>query len=133
MGTVYFKWHESFSVGHETIDEQHKILFGILNRAYSASLEKRDETEIRVILKELASYTKYHFATEEELFSEFNYAESEAHIAEHSLFIKGLDNFNSMIETNPALAAIKLTTFVQKWLIAHTVKSDKMYRQMFKR
>ena len=63
-------WDDSFCVGIEGVDEQHRNLVEMINRLDAAVSAGRDEMEINEILKGALDYTQYHFATEERLMEE---------------------------------------------------------------
>lgn len=69
-------WKEEYSMGVEHIDNQHKHLVEIANKAYEVLkndlyIDKFDK--IVEILKELEDYTVYHFASEEEYMKQIGY------------------------------------------------------------
>lgn len=47
------------------IDDQHKILIGLINLLHDAMLANRGSEIQKEIVTELAEYVRYHFATEE--------------------------------------------------------------------
>jgi hemerythrin len=61
------KWNNSFAIGIETIDVQHKKIFEHL-LAIENAVAKRDPWHIqRFLLSQLADYMKFHLAVEEAL------------------------------------------------------------------
>jgi len=77
------KWSDKFSVGVKQIDKQHKHFIGIMDELFEA-MQSDNKNAVPKIIIELTSYANMHFATEETYFDKFNYAESEAHKAEHT-------------------------------------------------
>ncbi len=82
---AYMNWDNSFSVGVEEIDAQHKNLINIFNKFYYR-IESDDKKALGRLLASLVEYTVYHFATEEKYMKKFNYPDAENHIKEHQLF-----------------------------------------------
>ena len=69
---VFMNWDESLSVHVKKIDDQHKKLIHIINRAHDTNLlEDREEGD--KILNELLEFTRVHFSTEEKYFEKCNY------------------------------------------------------------
>jgi hemerythrin len=78
------KWNNSFAIGIETIDVQHKKIFERL-LAIENAVAKRDPWHIqRFLLSQLADYMKFHLAVEEALLEIVGYpgrlGHNEAHI-----------------------------------------------------
>ena len=59
------KWDDKYSVGISLIDEDHKKLIGILNKAIFAKGHNNNPEELREVLREMINYTLTHFGTEE--------------------------------------------------------------------
>lgn len=52
------KWRNEYTLGIELIDNQHKKLLEIVNRLYSAFIEKKQSEEVLTVLVELKDYIK---------------------------------------------------------------------------
>jgi hemerythrin-like metal-binding protein len=76
----YLAWKESYSVGINQIDEQHKVLFQMLNKLYDAMKEGKGKAVLVNLLSELFEYTKYHFKTEEDIITKYNYSKVKEHL-----------------------------------------------------
>jgi len=59
------EWEDKFSVGISIIDEEHKKLIGVLNKAIYAKEHNDNTEEIKEVLREMTDYTFTHFKTEE--------------------------------------------------------------------
>ena len=88
------KWDEKYSVGISMIDEEHKKLIGILNKAIFAKGHNDNPEELREelkeVLREMTNYALTHFETEETYMKEFNYPECQDHKEEHKDFSAGI-------------------------------------------
>ena len=80
------EWEEKYSVGISMLDEEHKKLIGILNKAIFAKEHNDNPEEIKEVLREMTKYALTHFATEETYMDEFNYPEYQGHKEEHRDF-----------------------------------------------
>ena len=70
------KWKDEYLIGVPEIDEQHKRLFEIAEKAYDVLqddyiIDKYDG--IVQIIDELKDYAVYHFRSEEEYLTKINY------------------------------------------------------------
>lgn len=126
-------WNEAYSLGVVEIDVQHKKMFSIINRLYSAMQAATEKTELAIILGELAAYADYHFSTEEKYFEEFDYDEKEAHIKAHNVYIDKVTEFlreyNS--KENTAVLSVKILDFLKEWWTGHILGEDRGYVDCF--
>ncbi len=124
------EWSNDFSVGIQEIDEQHKVLIGILNEL-SEAIDQIRGTEIRTqIIDRLIEYTRIHFTVEESLMRILGYPKYEEHKHEHELLISQINEFLTKIN-NENMSTYELLFFLRSWLINHILKSDKAYEQHF--
>ena len=68
MGII--RWTDKFSVNDARIDNQHKKWIKIFNNAHTRMMDYSVTEGLSIgkeALKEMVSYTKFHFAFEEEL------------------------------------------------------------------
>lgn len=122
-------WKEEYGIGVDLIDEQHKHLFEIGNRAYSIlkdklCIDKYDK--MAEVLEDLKEYTKYHFKTEENYMLDIGYSNYFAQKVAHKDFVDKLDSYdlNSIEElTNKEIEEI--LSFIFKWVLEHILKEDK--------
>jgi len=69
------EWNDKFSVGISMIDEEHKKLFGILNKVIVVKEHNGNPEELWEVLSEMTNYALTHFKTEEAYMKECNYPE----------------------------------------------------------
>lgn len=141
-------WNNSYSVGLEEIDSQHKQLIVLMNRLelitkFNPTSENYADKFMNV-LNELTNYTILHFATEEVLMKMFDYPDFDNHKLVHEkfvnlikekkhdleMFIQVEQDLNKKNEFISAMAT-ELFDFLQKWLINHIMKTDKVYTEFF--
>ncbi|MEA1890408.1 MAG: hemerythrin domain-containing protein, partial [Pseudomonadota bacterium] len=63
----FFTWKEEYSVGIDSIDQQHKKLLSLINQLQTAVDYSTGKEFEREALDELVTYTKDHFSYEEGL------------------------------------------------------------------
>ncbi|NUM42497.1 MAG: bacteriohemerythrin, partial [Leptospiraceae bacterium] len=89
-----FNWDESYSVGVDSIDLQHKNLFDMINNLHdNIHSIKNEPLAIKTTLDELISYIQYHFLHEEELLKKNNFPEFQVHSIEHEKLCGNLEEF----------------------------------------
>ena len=82
----YIKWNNKYCVGISIIDEQHKKLFGFLNKTIDAREHGDNIEELKEVLEKMTAYALEHFETEEAYMIEFDYPECRYHSEEHYRF-----------------------------------------------
>jgi hemerythrin-like metal-binding protein len=126
MGLI--EWTPALSVGIPTIDEQHKVLVGLINRLGEAAEAGRTKAEIGPVLLELEDYTKKHFSLEEAAFEEYAYPDAAKHIAEHEAFVAKIDDFQMAFAVDKAQVGEEILLYLRTWLTRHITFTDKKYR-----
>lgn len=124
---VFFKWSPDYSVNIKTIDNQHQELVSILNRLFVAVSMREGSEIVGDILTALKNYTKTHFALEERLMQQANYADLEAHKEEHKKLIEQLDALiqKHLLEEKPIY--FEMLRFLKNWLKEHIRGVDTKY------
>lgn len=124
------EWNESYSVGIEAIDRQHKRLVEIINNLNEliAKGEKAYEANYSSVFEELLKYTEYHFSYEEDEFiDKFQYHSADIHKATHRSFVRGLND--KLAQSNVATLEVgkQLYKNLSTWLLNHIAKADKAW------
>ncbi len=125
-----FVWTQEYSVGIESIDEQHQHFFDIANKIMemsdSNSSEGRDLFES---LEELGNYAFYHLDTEENYFDEYNFEGKEEHVNAHNLFRKKVNEFMDRARKGEDIKKImnEAASYSGEWLLQHILIMDKKY------
>ncbi len=127
------KWDEKYSVGISIIDEEHKKLFEILNKAFFANRHNDNPKEIREILREMSKYARRHFATEEAYMKKFNLPEYHDHKEEHRDFIAEIIAYDAKMLKGDNQIASEIIKYLKWWLVNHIQVTDKKYISCFHR
>jgi len=117
-------WDNSYSTGITKIDEQHKILFEMLNRACENAECKGDEQKFRQLAADMMAYAFMHFSTEEEYMQAYGYPEEASHARMHDDFKVVAMEYEFAAEQGNADPA-KLTGFLIDWLAEHVRGEDR--------
>ena len=128
-----FSWTDDLSVKMGEIDNQHKEMIRLINRldkAMAADCEKGASTGM---FADLAEYTAFHFAIEEEYFDHYGYENSIRHKTEHRYYMNRIAGFQNEIESGRAPIPGEVIGFLKEWLIDHIKGSDQIYVECFLR
>ncbi|MCP4143693.1 MAG: bacteriohemerythrin [bacterium] len=126
-------WNNSYSIGIESIDQEHQTLVAMMNDLHDAmqqnNLEEKDV--LKDILDSLLSYTATHFNNEENYFDQFEYPDTDSHKKEHADFIKKVSRFKIRFDKGEEALSYEIMVFLKDWLLNHIKFSDKKYAQFF--
>ncbi len=120
-------WKDEYSVGIQTIDDDHRKLLDLINRLQMAVHYNNGESFEREAMKELIDYTKYHFSREENFMEECDYPGFAEHKKEHELMVEQLNGMLTRYEGLGPAVIEKVADFLQEWLIQHIYGSDQKY------
>ena len=124
------EWKESYSVGIELIDEQHKHLFKLGTSALElvksgSSLDK--SKEIIQLIDDLIQYTKFHFLSEESYMVKINFPLYNSHKEEHNAFIKKINSIDTAtLSVSQEKQINDLVGFLLNWILTHILENDKL-------
>lgn len=120
-------WDDSFKVGHQMIDSQHKRLFEIADELYNltqASQERKD-ADTAIVLEDCAKYVNFHFGCEEKLMEDSAYGDIESHINQHKAFTSYVATLMSDFGRGNKVNLDELYDFIAEWLVNHICSEDK--------
>lgn len=121
------QWSKKLSVHVTEIDEQHQMLFDILNRAVVALEPMADETILQGLLQELTEYGSFHFTTEEQYFKEFQYTWEQQHIDQHRLFIGKIGKLRESLKSKDFTGCSTQILGMLDWLVHHLKTDDQKF------
>lgn len=119
-------WNDKYSLGLAEIDEQHKMLFDLINKLWVLTIKPGSAKEMEQVLNALEQYTIAHFTAEETLMRMVDYPDFEQHKGSHKAFV------NKVAEEKRKLAekgtiGLEILHFLRDWLVNHILSEDKTY------
>ncbi|MDD2366617.1 MAG: bacteriohemerythrin [Desulfuromonadaceae bacterium] len=121
------EWDASFTTSVSKYDEQHKVLFNMVNDLADAMQQKKSKEAVGRVLNGLAEYTINHFADEERSFAQSHYPEEAQHKALHKKLLDQVTELIRKFNAGEPLIAQDVINFLQDWLINHIKGVDKRY------
>ncbi|MDV7339980.1 hemerythrin family protein [Terasakiella sp. A23] len=118
------------SVGHPILDEQHKILFNLINSlSHQASYQHAtdDLKGYNYILAELKKYIEFHLTYEEDLLTKMSYEDVQIHKANHKKFVDEIGAIT--IQDDDRQNKVRLVEFLRKWWEGHVLVEDMKYKE----
>jgi hemerythrin len=120
-------WNQTYELGIEEIDNQHKQLVEIVSQLHEKLANKYTIETLKASLRFVVDYTKFHFEAEEKYMKNCNYPELAPHqklhtelINEVMVILKGLKETSNI---NPK----ELIEFLEKWVTNHIAEEDKKF------
>jgi hemerythrin len=125
-----FSWNEDYALGLAEIDAQHKSLFDIMNRLWSAIVNRATPEQMLTIIGELEQYTQSHFTDEENFMRATGYPDFDAHRKAHVAFIRRLAEEKNAVLAGNTLS-LDLLRFLKDWLVSHIKVVDRAYADIY--
>jgi hemerythrin len=125
------EWNDSYSVGNNTFDAQHKKLFALLDNIFEAMKTGKGKEVIGPVLQELKNYTVTHFSAEERLMEKHNYPDMASHIKQHKAFVDKVADITTKYNAGKMVMTIEISSFLKDWLVNHIQGVDRKYKDFF--
>lgn len=119
-------WNDAYSIGMPEIDEQHKVLFDLINQLWGAIVNRSTVEQQVKLIEKLEHYTISHFTAEETFMRAFEYPDFDNHKKIHELFVKKIAQEKANLQATQHLS-LDILNFLKDWLIDHIMVSDKAY------
>ena len=113
------EWKDSYCIGEESIDRQHRELFQLANAMFAAA----DQSAMRLCAMKLYKHVREHFADEEALMKMVHFPGYQAHVDSHNRILLGLNTISQAIGNNTIDPAVA-TAFLTDWGLNHIPKED---------
>ncbi len=122
-------WDTSYSVKVKSSDDEHQVLFSLINALHDAMQSGKSRTIIAHIVRELEKYTQRHFFAEEALLRRARYPQLKDHRVEHQKFVAQIKQFKDDLDAGGKDDSIEVLTFLKDWLSHHIKQTDMMYSE----
>ena len=121
-----FPWDINFDTGIAKIDEQHRVLVGLLNKLANC-LVNSDNIELNSTFKELADYAEMHFKEEEDIWYDYFKDDSwySSHQLLHASFLPAIVDIKEQSDGTSLTEMIEqIVKFLIRWLAFHIIDND---------
>jgi hemerythrin-like metal-binding protein len=121
------QWSSKLSVGVESIDAQHGVLFEALDELHDAMIRGMTKSLTGPLLRNLLARTRDHFSAEEALMLRADYPGLEQHRAQHRELTVKIENYIARFERGDISLNPHLIHFLRDWLSNRIQKEDRAY------
>jgi len=120
------EWNDSYAVGIEAIDREHRELFKHISKLIDALHQSKGTEEVAATLRFLALYADSHFAMEESLMAAHRYPGAADHAKEHAHFRATFSVLAARLQSEgpSAALAMEVNNKICNWLVRHVLGTD---------
>jgi hemerythrin-like metal-binding protein len=128
----FCRFTADFDVLIERMNDDHKRIFDYINSCHRRIKEKSDNLALLPVLKELAEFTRGHFAREEEAMERARYKDFDEHKKIHEKLLSNVADIIQTIGKGSDVDMIEIMIFFKEWLINHILVVDRKYGQVLR-
>jgi hemerythrin len=128
---VRFVWDESYVIGIPEIDEQHRLLFDMIEGLAAVAEGRASGEGMTATVGKLVALARSHLQYEETLASRRPASGYEPAAREHGEFIRKFEGLARYQETAPVDALNTTVEFLKDWVIDHTLIEHRRFRKAF--
>lgn len=118
------KWKQEYSVGIQSMDDEHRKMIDLINVVYAKLESKSDADQIEQCLGDIFNTISMHFALEERLMRSHNYAEFDAHKEDHEELLDQIRDLMDEFVNDPDAGAVALEQQLSAWFEDHFATFD---------
>jgi len=118
------QWKDSYSVGVEAVDYEHKELIDLINLLYDALIAKGAPLTASGFFGDLIRAISAHFALEERFMRERDYDQLPQHKADHERLLDEINDIADAFERDETMEQAALTARLDAWLSRHFETHD---------
>jgi hemerythrin len=126
MTASLFKWDNSFLIGIEELDHEHKVLVDDINRLHEELARHDEKSEIEKCLGDIYARMQAHFALEEHVMKEHGYMFFDEHKREHDELLDSYTECMAQFLNDTGVSSSNpIEDNLKHWVINHIVTSDR--------
>lgn len=118
------KWKPEYSVGVAAVDAEHREMIDMINDVYARLGEAADAETIEACLEEIFSSISLHFALEERVMQDNDYAEYEEHKEDHEELLDEIRDLMDAFIDDREEGARRLQKRLSDWFGRHFASFD---------
>jgi len=126
MTDIAFDWSDSFLIGIEELDYEHKVLIDDIDRLHEELAGHDEKSEIEKSLGDIYARMQAHFALEEHVMKEHEYEFFNEHKREHDNLLSSYTEYMLQFLNDTGISSgDSIEDTLKNWVINHIMTSDK--------
>ncbi len=126
MTDTLFEWDDSFLIGIEELDYEHKVLIDDINRLHEELARHDRKSEIEKCLGNIYARMHAHFALEEHVMKDHEYKFFDEHKREHDELLDSYtEHMLQILNDTGASTGTSIEETLKRWVMYHIITSDK--------
>jgi hemerythrin len=125
----YATWQEKFLIGVPELDDDHRMLFDLVDQVHEAYARGRIEDDLERVFGILMDYVESHFRREEDFMRDRGYAGLDEHQGHHGRLKAELEDLHRRFLAREPGLALELLAFLKNWLHFHIMEEDMRYKE----
>ena len=113
------QWKPEYSVGIDSMDDEHREMIDLINTTYEELESDPDADQIEKCLGDIFTTISMHFALEERMMLNSNYAEYAAHKEDHEELLDQIRDLMDDFDADTASGAVRLEQSLSDWFTGH--------------
>ncbi len=126
-------WSDQYLIGNDTIDDEHKELFRLINDFHTHWVEAHNRQDIAKVLNQLIVYAQMHFQHEEKIMEDAGYPKLAQHQQIHESLIDMIFKLHKDFMEGNLHLEMDTMRFVRSWLLEHILENDYIFRDFLAR
>jgi hemerythrin len=124
---VRFEWNDSYATGIPDIDEQHRVLFELIQGLAAVADGPESADGVTDTVDSLVALARTHLHYEETLSARSPAPGYDAAIREHAEFLRKADGLRKYVEEAPVDALQTIVEFLKEWVVDHTLLENRRF------
>jgi hemerythrin-like metal-binding protein len=126
-------WQNSHECGHPRIDAEHRQLFVLTNRLLERMKDNSEHPTLYLeSLEGLFEMARHHFAFEEQMLAELDYAELASHRQDHQRLLHRASQLMTAARAGELGNDELLNFIIQELVVGHMSQADRRYFPLMK-
>ena len=126
MADTLVEWDDSFLIGIEELDYEHKALIDDINKLHEELTKHDEESQVENVLGSIDARMRAHFALEERFMKDHGYEFFDEHKREHDQLLDWYTEYMLLfLHDGGATSSDPIEDTLRYWVANHIINSDK--------
>ena len=124
------EWTKEMSIGYDLIDDQHRLIFRMINRLVDHPNVGVGDEIISEIISELRGYGEIHFQAEEAILKKIGYPGLQEHRDAHRAYKAQIVEFACDVTGHNRRSPQEIFEFLGHWWVNHVQFEDMQFKKL---